>query len=1496
MNSPQPPDTPNRAWARPNGELGRTIMREAEKTLNSYREQPNLVQEHANHEQDTARGGYADRQVFELVQNAADALTEVPDGGRVAVLLTESHLYCADDGTPIDKPGVIALTFSHMSPKRGSDEIGRFGLGFKSVLGVSDAPEFFSRTGSFRFDPDRACRRIRRVAPMADGFPTLRLPDPIDPQEHHDSDPMLAELMEWSSNIVRLPLRGDALPRLQNQIRRFPGEFLLFVEHLRSLTLRDQPNGLSRRFSVLKSEGEHILHESRGATRWRLFERRHLLSEGARRDSRTLDDVRECLIRWAAPLGRQSGPGHFWAYFPTLTASLVPGILNAPWKTNEDRQNLLPGSYNKELIDAAASLIVDSLPELATDQDPAKHLDALPRREEPGDTEHSKQLRRRLFSDGAKTPVVPGQDGVFRSLRDLRYPPKALTSGGRSRSRKALEEWAKYSRRPKDWAHNRAVTRERLAKVVRLFECLPQNRLQSTVLVQSSIAEWLEALVKYQTRTERIRASMAAVRTAARIPRDARPSRPEGFGRIVLLANRQVRAPDPESIFLPDRDAAPEHQPISQSEVHPELAQDIETNTALMELGITMASPESRFSDAASTALDQRADPIDSTWEWFWAHSRQLMPSKALEVIRQPDRVEVPHVRTVRGEWAPMHSVLLPGPIVSGSGGEDAEATVDTQWHAEDVVLLRGLGVVSEPGETADLSTEPWFLSFLEGCREEFQIRARERVRRTPRQDLIRFDSTVAAGPLHVLTRLSPAAAARYTDSLLSLDTTYHPWIMRHESQAQYPSMECKSPALDMLERHGWVGTQRGPVPLRKALGPQPHSIAAQYALLNHRRAAELMDAFELAEPDPVFTGEVDPVPLVDRWLGLRDHLRDDQQGMNLQLCDDIAVAGRERRCVLHRGDIYMSIAVHDESEQLSLIAVRLALRLNADQLERIRLRRTERQIEERRTSVRQAATDAERLLRAVGESSLREGLGEAALTILESRAPLTGVQVAEAVIATHHTDSLRQFKWALESLDPPKQWAGSTAAIEFVRSLGFSRAWAGQRGKRRDSYLEVHGPFRLPPLHSYQEKIAENVRSLLRGGLDSVTRRGLIGLPTGSGKTRVAVQSLVEAICNDGFRGHVLWVADREELCEQAVEAWLQVWAAIGAPHALRVSRMWGSQPNPECLGGPHVIVATIQTLATRLKRRDGSNDFLADIGVVVLDEAHRSIAPTFTSVMRELGLTRWQRSKEVFLIGLTATPYRGYNEAETAWLVQRYGNNRLDRGAFRSEHPEDVVRELQQDRILAEVEHDTIEGGYFAPNERERTWMADAPWLPKRAEDTLVRDTDRTSRILRACQDHIRDGSPGLVFATSVEHAGMLAALLSARGIRARAVSGKTEIATRRRIVDEFRSGDILALVNYAVFREGFDAPRTRVIVVARPVFSPNLYFQMIGRGMRGKRNGGNDRCLVLNVRDNIQQFDRSLAFTELDWLWARSRQPARPPSARGWDNSMKEGRRID
>ena len=186
---------PGDEWAGTDGELAAYISEQSRRTLDSYRAQPNLISEHAAVEQDTAHGGYRHRQLFELVQNSADALWigsgnqrtgscgPTPPAGRVEVRLTKNFLYCADDGEPIHANGITALMFSHLSPKRGTNQIGTFGLGFKAVLGVSDSPEFFSRSGSLRFDRARSQELVSAIEPAAASYPVLRLPEPIDPVE-----------------------------------------------------------------------------------------------------------------------------------------------------------------------------------------------------------------------------------------------------------------------------------------------------------------------------------------------------------------------------------------------------------------------------------------------------------------------------------------------------------------------------------------------------------------------------------------------------------------------------------------------------------------------------------------------------------------------------------------------------------------------------------------------------------------------------------------------------------------------------------------------------------------------------------------------------------------------------------------------------------------------------------------------------------------------------------------------------------------------------------------------------------------------------------------------------------------------------------------------------------------------------------------------------------------------------------------------------------------
>jgi superfamily II DNA or RNA helicase len=164
-------------------------------------------------------------------------------------------------------------------------------------------------------------------------------------------------------------------------------------------------------------------------------------------------------------------------------------------------------------------------------------------------------------------------------------------------------------------------------------------------------------------------------------------------------------------------------------------------------------------------------------------------------------------------------------------------------------------------------------------------------------------------------------------------------------------------------------------------------------------------------------------------------------------------------------------------------------------------------------------------------------------------------------------------------------------------------------------------------------------------------------------------------------------------------------------------------------------------------------------------------------------------------------------------------------------------------------------------------------AGFLPKAAEQRLAENEARNSVLLDEIAALPSDW-PVLVFATSVQHAKYLAARLCDRRIKARAIEATTPGPERRKTVEDFRNGTIRVITNYGVLSQGFDAPATRAVVIARPVYSANLYQQMIGRGLRGHRNGGSDTCLILDVRDNITNFDHELAFTDFEHLWQEQR----------------------
>lgn len=453
----------------------------------------------------------------------------------------------------------------------------------------------------------------------------------------------------------------------------------------------------------------------------------------------------------------------------------------------------------------------------------------------------------------------------------------------------------------------------------------------------------------------------------------------------------------------------------------------------------------------------------------------------------------------------------------------------------------------------------------------------------------------------------------------------------------------------------------------------------------------------------------------------------------------------------------------------------------------------------------------------------------------------------------THRSkvDAIAERKW-----HPGKSWA-----THFVHSLRLPLVYAGSRSAQSlpDS-LDVEPCVKLPSLRDFQVELRNQVLDLVDGR--SVTNRAIVTLPTGAGKTRTAVEALLQWRQSLPDRPIILWIAQSDELCEQAVQSFKEVWFDLGhrdghQRDTLTIGRLWGpNNADPlEC----GVVVSTIQKLreAQRDEGRELTSEELqilgANTGVVVIDEAHRALSPSYSAVLASLGISFRTKTAETALLGLTATPRRT-SDSETARLRRRFNNRILNAPAL----GQDPIQSLRSQGILAMIDYESLD--YDA----ERIDLDATPKYEQHFEDfedvhpdvlrRLGEEHQRNRRILERLLKF--DPSwPVLLFACSTQHAQAMSALLRRRGRSSGCILGTTRPTTRRALIERFRDGELSVLCNYGVLTTGFDAPKVRCVVVARPTASPILYEQMIGRGMRGPEFGGTDRCLIIDVEDNLR-----------------------------------------
>ncbi|MFG3095503.1 sacsin N-terminal ATP-binding-like domain-containing protein [Streptomyces sp. NPDC048202] len=341
--------------------------------LDAWATSPARFREDANAEEDLVLGGYRDRLVVELAQNAADAAARANTPGRLRLTLRDGVLIAANTGAPLDATGVESLSTLRASAKRerhdGHVTVGRFGVGFAAVLAVTDEPALVGRHGGVRWSLAEARELAADTARHSPGLgdevrrrdghvPLLRLPFAA---EGTAPDPY--------DTAVILPLRDAAAASLAERLLdAVDDSLLLALPGLEEVVVEvdgREPRTLRRR----TEDAVTVVDDSRdGTTRWRTVTSHGPLDPGLLADRPVEERLRpHWSVTWAVPEDGEGRPVRprtapvLHAPTPSDEPVGFPGVLIASFPLDTTRRHTAPGPLTDFLVERAADAYTELL-------------------------------------------------------------------------------------------------------------------------------------------------------------------------------------------------------------------------------------------------------------------------------------------------------------------------------------------------------------------------------------------------------------------------------------------------------------------------------------------------------------------------------------------------------------------------------------------------------------------------------------------------------------------------------------------------------------------------------------------------------------------------------------------------------------------------------------------------------------------------------------------------------------------------------------------------------------------------------------------------------------------------------------------------------------------------------------------------------------------------------------------------------------------------------
>jgi hypothetical protein len=191
--------------------------------------------------------------ILELIQNAEDSGLEVSEPGHFEIKINQQRVKITHNGRPFNANDVKAISGIRSSKKPESGFLGYLGIGFKSVLKITDRPEIYSNWLQFKFD--------RTYWPDPSSTPWHVIPIWLD---------KASESIDATKTTFIIPFRDSTdASRITEEIKKIRLELYLFLRWVRRIEIEDETSGEHwtlenlgenpEGISTLKSSGEERL-------------------------------------------------------------------------------------------------------------------------------------------------------------------------------------------------------------------------------------------------------------------------------------------------------------------------------------------------------------------------------------------------------------------------------------------------------------------------------------------------------------------------------------------------------------------------------------------------------------------------------------------------------------------------------------------------------------------------------------------------------------------------------------------------------------------------------------------------------------------------------------------------------------------------------------------------------------------------------------------------------------------------------------------------------------------------------------------------------------------------------------------------------------------------------------------------------------------------------------------------------------------------------------